>query len=64
MAAQTALPLFVLGRDADPHSEKGVDCPGELPPASDPDLVARAHKAKRALGERLFVLGHHYQRTR
>jgi len=62
MAAQTALPLFVLGRDADPHSEKGVDCPGELPPASDPDLVARAHKAKRALGERLFVLGHHYQR--
>ncbi|MEU4231496.1 quinolinate synthase NadA [Nonomuraea sp. NPDC026600] len=62
MATQTGLPLFVLGRDADPHSEKGVDCPGELPPASDPNLVERARKAKEALGDRLFVLGHHYQR--
>ncbi|TDB99969.1 quinolinate synthase NadA [Nonomuraea longispora] len=62
MATQTGLPLFVLGRDADPHSEKGVECPGELPPASDPGLVERARKAKQALGDRLFVLGHHYQR--
>nr|WP_283134021.1 quinolinate synthase NadA [Rhizohabitans arisaemae] len=56
------LPLFVLGKGADPHSERGVDCPGELPPASDPELVARAERAKAALGDRLFVLGHHYQR--
>ncbi|MET7464613.1 quinolinate synthase NadA [Nonomuraea sp. NPDC005501] len=62
VATQTGLPLFVLGRDADPHSERGVDCPGELPPASDPGLVDRARKAKEALGDRLFVLGHHYQR--
>ncbi|MBF8190954.1 quinolinate synthase NadA [Nonomuraea sp. K274] len=62
MTTQTGLPLFVLGRSADPHSEKGVDCPGELPPASDPGLVERARKAKAALGDRLFVLGHHYQR--
>ncbi|MEV4168950.1 quinolinate synthase NadA [Nonomuraea sp. NPDC049709] len=62
MATQTGLPLFVLGRNADPHSEKGVECPGELPPASDPGLVERARKAKEALGDRLFVLGHHYQR--
>ncbi|MEV0820216.1 quinolinate synthase NadA [Nonomuraea rubra] len=62
MVAQTGLPLYVLGRGADPHSEKGVDCPGELPPASDPELVDRARKAKAALGDRLFVLGHHYQR--
>ncbi|NUW31413.1 quinolinate synthase NadA [Nonomuraea sp. SMC257] len=62
MATQTGLPLFVLGQGADPHSERGVDCPGELPPASDPGLVERARKAKEALGERLFVLGHHYQR--
>ncbi|GGO73177.1 quinolinate synthase NadA [Nonomuraea cavernae] len=62
MATQTGLPLFVLGQDADPHSEKGVDCPGELPPASDPGLVERVRKAKEALGDRLFVLGHHYQR--
>ncbi|MEV0149942.1 MULTISPECIES: quinolinate synthase NadA [unclassified Nonomuraea] len=62
VATQTGLPLFVLGRGADPHAERGVDCPGELPPASDPGLVDRARKAKEALGDRLFVLGHHYQR--
>ncbi|SNR89259.1 quinolinate synthetase [Streptosporangium subroseum] len=58
----TGLPLFVLGREIDPHSERGVDCPGELPSASDPALVERARRAKAALGERVFVLGHHYQR--
>ena len=58
----TDLPLLVLGHGADPNSERGVDCPGSLPPASDPDLVARARAAKDALGSKLFVLGHHYQR--
>ena len=58
----TELPLLVLGRGTDPGSERGVDCPGALPPASDPDLVARARAAKAALGDRVFVLGHHYQR--
>ncbi len=58
----TDLPLLVLGRGTDPDSERGVDCPGGLPPASDPDLVARAKAAKEALGDRVFVLGHHYQR--
>jgi quinolinate synthase len=58
----TDLPLLVLGRGTDPASEKGVDCPGSLPVASDPDLVARARAAKEALGSRVFVLGHHYQR--
>lgn len=56
------LRLLPLGRGIDPASERGVDCPGDLPPVSDPDLVARAWAAKNALGERLFVLGHHYQR--
>jgi len=56
------LPLLPLGRGTDPLSERGVDCPGDLPEASDPDLVARARAAKEALGDRLFVLGHHYQR--
>jgi quinolinate synthase len=60
--AATPLALLLLGRGADPESERGVDCPGELPPASDPTLVARASAAKHALGERVFVLGHHYQR--
>jgi quinolinate synthase len=56
------LPLLPLGRGTDPLSERGVDCPGDLPEPSDPDLVARARAAKEALGHKLFVLGHHYQR--
>ncbi len=59
---ERGLPLLVLGHGADPDSERGVECPGDLPPASDPDLVARARAAKQALGDRVFVLGHHYQR--
>jgi quinolinate synthase len=58
----TPLALLLLGRSSDPSSERGVDCPGDLPPASDPTLVARARAAKQALGDRVFVLGHHYQR--
>ncbi len=58
----TATALLLLGRGADPGSERGVECPGELPPPSDPDLVARAAAAKAALGDQVFVLGHHYQR--
>ena len=56
------LALLLLGRQRDPDSERGVDCPGDLPSASDPTLVARATAAKAALGDRVFVLGHHYQR--
>ena len=56
------LPLLPLGRGRDLSAERGVECPGDLPAASDPDLVARARAAKAALGERVFVLGHHYQR--
>lgn len=59
---RTPLSLFVLGHESDPRSERGVECPGELPPASDPTLVERARRAKAELGERVFVLGHHYQR--
>ncbi|MET1058634.1 MAG: quinolinate synthase NadA [Nocardioides sp.] len=56
------LPLLPLGRGQDLSSERGVECPGDLPAASDPDLVERARAAKAALGERVFILGHHYQR--
>jgi quinolinate synthase len=56
------LPLLPLGMGKDPSSERGVECPGELPAASDPALVERARAAKEALGDRVFVLGHHYQR--
>ncbi|MFD7076800.1 quinolinate synthase NadA [Nocardioides sp. NPDC059952] len=56
------LPLLPLGRGTDLNSERGVECPGDLPAASDPDLVKRAIAAKEKLGEKVFVLGHHYQR--
>lgn len=58
----TPLALLLLGRDSDPDAEKGVECPGALPAPSDPGLVERARRAKDALGDRVFVLGHHYQR--
>ena len=54
--------LLLLGRGVDLASERGVECAGALPPASDPDLVERARAARDALGDRAFVLGHHYQR--
>ncbi|SDZ05685.1 quinolinate synthetase [Micromonospora pattaloongensis] len=60
--SSTATALLLLGRGSDPATERGVECPGELPAPSDPDLVARATAAKAALGEKVFVLGHHYQR--
>src|SRR5690606_6749761 len=62
-SAPTPLPLLVLGAGQDLHSERGVECPGDLPAPSDPALVERARAAKAALGDRVFVLGHHYQRN-
>jgi quinolinate synthase len=56
------LPLLPLGHGTDRSAERGVECPGDLPAASDPALVERARAAKEKLGERVFVLGHHYQR--
>ena len=50
------------GTKPDLESERGVTCAGELPEPSDPDLVERAQKAKAALGKRVMILGHHYQR--
>ena len=58
----TPAALLLLGRRSDPDSERGTSCPGDLPSPSDPALVERARAAKAALGERVFVLGHHYQR--
>ncbi|MCK0118340.1 quinolinate synthase NadA [Isoptericola sp. S6320L] len=55
-------PLLLLGQGRDLASERGVECTGALPSPSDPDLVERARAARAALGDRAFVLGHHYQR--
>ncbi|MFC8193692.1 quinolinate synthase NadA [Cellulomonas sp. NPDC057328] len=54
--------LLLLGRGADLASERGVECAGALPDPADPALVDRARAARAALGDRAFVLGHHYQR--
>ena len=54
--------LLVLGQGRDLASERGASCTGELPAASDPDLVARAVAARSGLGSRALILGHHYQR--
>lgn len=54
--------LLLLGQGSDLASERGVSCDGELPAASDPDLVERAKIARAALGNRAMILGHHYQR--
>jgi len=56
------MPLLVLGQGRDLASERGVECPGDLPAPSDPGLVARARAARERLGDQVFVLGHHYQR--
>jgi quinolinate synthase len=61
-APVSTLSLLLLGSATDLKSERGVDCPGTLPPASDPDLVERARAARAALGDSVFILGHHYQR--
>ena len=54
--------LLLMGRERDLASERGVSCAGELPAASDPDLVQRARAARAALGSKVMILGHHYQR--
>jgi quinolinate synthase len=60
--AAASTPLLLLGNRADPSSERGTICPGEVPPPEDPALVERARAARAALGDEVFVLGHHYQR--
>jgi len=55
--------LLLLGQGSDLASERGVSCDGQLPAASDPDLVARARAARKALGSDVLILGHHYQRN-
>jgi quinolinate synthase len=60
--AAATTPLLLMGRRADPSSERGTVCPGTVPDPADPNLVERARAAKNALGDEVFVLGHHYQR--
>jgi quinolinate synthase len=54
--------LLLLGSNKDLESERGVSCAGELPAASDPDLIERAKVARAKLGKQAYILGHHYQR--
>ncbi|MCA1833718.1 MAG: quinolinate synthase NadA [Actinomycetota bacterium] len=60
---QEHIPLLVLGPTAPPQrSERGTLCDG-LPPAADPTLIDRVRAAKIALGDRVTILGHHYQKA-
>ena len=54
--------LLLQKGERDLTSERGVSCDGELPAASDPQLVERAKAARAGLGSKAMVLGHHYQR--
>ena len=60
--ATEATPLLLLGAQSDPESERGTICPGVVPDPSDPALVGRARSARDTLGDRVVLLGHHYQR--
>ena len=40
--------LLLLGQGSDLASERGVSCDGQLPAASDPQLVDRARTARKA----------------
>lgn len=62
-AAVNLSDLLLLGQGTDLASERGVSCDGQLPPASDPDLVSRARAARKTLGSDVLILGHHYQRN-
>jgi quinolinate synthase len=55
--------LLLMGKGKDLASERGVSCDGQLPEASDPQLVERAKSAKDKLNGKALVLGHHYQRN-
>ncbi|HEV2685626.1 MAG TPA: quinolinate synthase NadA, partial [Actinomycetota bacterium] len=55
-------PILLLDRRPAPAtSERGTFCT-DLPPAADPDLVARAAAARQALDDQVVILGHHYQK--
>jgi quinolinate synthase len=62
MAIGSIADLLLLGANKDLASERGVSCAGELPAASDPDLIERARIARAKLGDQAYILGHHYQR--
>lgn len=62
MSTSNVTNLLLLGSQSDPLSERGVTCAGEVPDASDPELVSRARVARAALDDRAIILGHHYQR--
>ena len=51
----TPLALLLLGQGSDPDSERGVECHGDMPPASDPAYVERRRAARAARGDNAYV---------
>ncbi|MGZ4242411.1 MAG: quinolinate synthase NadA, partial [Actinomycetota bacterium] len=57
-----SIPVLLVDRQPAPaFSERGTYCV-DLPPAADPELVARAAAARQALDDQVVILGHHYQK--
>ena len=55
-------PLLLLGRGADPTPSAASTAPASCPPPPTRTWSSGPAAAKAALGDRVFVLGHHYQR--
>ena len=58
----TATALLLLGRGTDPAPSAASSAPATCPPPTTPTWSRGPAAAKAALGDRVFVLGHHYQR--
>ncbi len=58
------LPLLPLGRGSDPASERGVECPGDLPAASEPRPGAPGPGRERSARRPGLRARHHYQRDK
>ena len=56
------LPLLPLGLGTDRSSERGVECPGDLPAASDPTWWRVRAGPRSGSARRSSCFGHHYQR--
>ena len=50
------------GRGTDPDTERASTAPASCPRRATPTWSSAPPRAKAALGDRVFVLGHHYQR--
>ena len=61
--SDTATALLLLGRGSDPATERGVECPGDLPGArATPTWWPAPRRPRRPSATGSSCSGHHYQR--